>query len=68
MDLSGRGNPSEKRKVDSSILSLTTTWKATVTPSHLRKGAEREGPMAQAAPAWAKIPTKKPTTVPFRGN
>ena len=33
----------EKRKVDSSILSLTTTWEASRQPSHLRKRAkERE--------------------------
>jgi len=41
----GRENdrPAEKRKVNSSILSLTTTWEASRQPSRLRKRAkERE--------------------------
>ena len=46
MDSYGRGNPSEKRKVDSSILSLTTTPGSSCQPSHLRKRAEERGLMS----------------------
>ena len=60
-------NP-EKRKVDSSILSLTTIWKASQQPSHLRKAQKEREPCGARSARAGQDPHRKPTTAPSRGN
>jgi hypothetical protein len=64
----GHDKPSEKRKVDSSILSLTTIWKAVLQPSHLRKAQKERDSHGAVSARSGQDPHKKPTPIPCRSN